>query len=121
RSPRGRGAPRDAERSEGVVRDLARPHEVPERGEHDIVIGGSGRSDEVGPEARARPQQTVADRIVDLAGGSALERGTGREETHAIAEEHADSPVVGAERARADPDELARRAQLVENARAVAV
>ena len=121
RSSRGRGAPRDAERSEGVVRDLARPHEVPERGKHDIVIGGSGCGDEVGPEARAGPQQTVADRVVYLAVGCALERGTARQQAHAVTEEHADPAVVGAERARADPDELARRAQLVEHARAVAV
>ena len=120
RSLRRSRAPRDAERSEGVVGDLTRPHEVPQGGEDDVVVGDTGRGDEVGPEARARAQQTVADRIVDVAVGP-LERGTGCEQAHAVSEEHADPAVVGAERACADPDELARRAQLVEHARPVAV
>ena len=72
------GAPRDPQRPEGVVGDLTRPHEIPERGEHHRVVGGAGRGDEVGPEARARPQETVADRVVDLAVGRAFDRGTRR-------------------------------------------
>ena len=118
---RARGAARDAQRSERVVRDLARPHEIPERGEHDGVVGGTGRGDEVGPEARAGAQESVADRVVDLAVGRAFDRGPVRQQPHAVAEEQADATVVGTECTGADPDELAGRAQLVEHARPVAV
>src|SRR5581483_1790900 len=84
----------------GVVGNLARPDEVPQ-GRQELVAA------EVAPEEGAGGE-CVANRVVLRA----LRRGRGRrppEERRILTEEQRD-PVEP----RADPDELARRAQLVE-------
>ena len=118
---RTRRAARDAQGTERVVRDLARPHEIPQRGEHDALVGRSRGGDQVGPEARARAQQPVADRIVHLVARRVAGGWVGREQADPVAEEEPDAAVVGAERARAGPHDFARRAEFVEHRRPVAV
>ena len=118
----GRRAPRHPQRPERVVRDLARPHEIPERGEHDARRRRC-RSPRRGRARSSRPARRSRSRIASWISpsGAPSTAGRRREQPHAVAEEQPDPTVVGAERARADPDELARRAQLVEHARPVAV
>ena len=71
-------------------------------------------------DAPAR-SKLVADRVVQSGPSAARADHRRREQLDPVAEEQADAAVVGAERARADPHQLARRAQLVEHRRAVAV
>ena len=124
----GRGADRradarrgDAQRPERVVGDLAGPHEVPQRGEQHRFVGGARRGDEVGPERRARARELRADRVVHGPVGRLGQHHRRREQLDAVAEEEAHPAVVGAERARAGPHQLAGRAELVEHRGPVAL
>ena len=118
---RRRGA-RRAQRRERVVGHLARPHEVPQR-LLQLLGGHAGHVDEqVGEEARAllepRPQ-----RLVGALGEHLLAVGPGarRRPEHGgvVAEVQRDPAAAAPERARADPHDLARRAQLVQPRRRV--
>src|SRR5262249_58718802 len=56
--------PRRAKRREGVVCDLARPREIPQR-DVDLLRRLLERGDDVGPEAR-RSGEPLANRLLDL-------------------------------------------------------
>ena len=114
-----RAEPWRAQRGEGIVRNLARPREIPQR-----VVKLLGRDvelvHEVDPERWATTQE-LADRIVDLAVGrldlDVRRRRTG--EPHVLAEVQGDLAAAAAQRAASDPHDLAAGAQLVEPGRAV--
>ena len=75
----------------------------------------SGQNDAPAPARRARSASCTGP-----SGRPVLDR-AGREQADAVAEVQADAPVVGTERPRADPDDLAGRAQFVEHRRPVAL
>ena len=74
--PSARAAHEGAQRRERVVGDLARPHQVPQRGEHRrVVVGLAGLlrgRDEVGPERRAALVEVGEQRGVERVGLEAL-------------------------------------------------
>ena len=95
-----------AQRLPGVVRHLARPHEIPERGERRLGLEAGG-GEQVEPELGAL-RQRAADRVVRLA----LRRrraADAPEHRRVLAEIECDAVDPGA-----DPDDLAGGAQLVE-------
>src|SRR5205823_5792867 len=98
-----------AERSPRVVRHLAGPDEIPEGGKHDLRLE-LGRGDEVVPELRTSAERG-ADCVVRLA-LRASRRARPAERGRVLAEVDGD-PVEP----RADPDNFAGRAQLVELSR----
>src|SRR5205823_1260933 len=63
-----RGRSQQAQRRVGVVRDLARPDQVPERVQHSLLVSAAGRGVEVAEEAGALPLQEASNLGVDLAG-----------------------------------------------------
>ena len=119
--PRGlrprRAQPRRAQRRVGVVGDLARPHEVPQRLLELLARDAADVGQQVGEEARAGGEP-LADRVVGLALGRLLRRRR-PEQPHVLAEVERHPAGAAAERARADPHELARGAQRVHPRRRV--
>jgi len=111
-SPGRRVSARRAQRLPGVVRDLARPDEIPERREGGLRLEPA-LAKEVEPEERActerRPERLV---LVSL---RRRERG-GPPETRRVLAEVDRHPLE----TRSDPDDLARGGQLVERRRLVA-
>src|SRR5262249_45924758 len=106
--------PRRAKRREGVVGDLACPREIPQR-DVNLLRRLLERGDDVGPEARRAGEQ-LANRVMDLPlSGLGWRPGA----PPARAEVQRDAPAALAERPRADPDDLAACAQLVDPRRAV--
>src|SRR5581483_6238555 len=94
------------QRRPGVVRHLARPDEVPERGQG-LLVGEAGLLEQVGPEEGAAPERRT-EAVVRLAlrrrrRRDAAERG------RVLAEVERDAVGAGA-----DPDDLAGRAERVE-------
>ena len=105
-------APRCAQRRPGVVRDLARPDEIPERGQRLLGLE-PGVEQEVVPEERAaaeRGPQPLVDLLLRAVG-----RGRRAERGRVLAEVDRDAVEAGA-----DPDDLARGAERVELLRPVA-
>ena len=86
------------ERRPGVVRDLAGPDELPQRGQQ-LGRVDADLVDEIEPELRA-PTERLADAIVDLALGALGAVGPA-EHRGVLAEEDRDAVEAGA-----DPDEL---------------
>ena len=95
-----------AQRRPRVVRHLARPHELPQRGQRDLGVE-AGRVEQVDPELRAAAER-LAQLVVCLPVGRRRRRGRA-ERRRVLAEEDRDAVEAGA-----DPDDLAGRAQLVE-------
>ena len=111
---RGGASDEGPERRERVVRDLAGPDEVPERGEEQALVGRAGGGDELRPErrARARPDGCGCASCTSPSGGSA---GGCREQRRRVRAEHErDAAVVGAEGSGADPGHVAAGHERVE-------
>ncbi len=108
-----RGAPHEgAQGRERVVRDLARPDEIPEGGEQYPLVRGAGGRDEVRPEGGPSLREMRADGGVQL---TVRRLGGGREQRRRIGSEHErDATVVGPERSGADPGHVAARHERVE-------
>ena len=104
--PRRRKATPRPERLPGVVRHLARPHEIPERREGGLGLEPRG-GEQVEPELGAR-RQCGANRVVYPAFGRRRAGGTA-EHGGVLAEEQRDAVEPGS-----DPHDLAGRAELVE-------
>ena len=96
----------------GVVRDLARPHEVPERVEHRALESPARRGEEVGEEARALLGQMRAQSVVEVTRGP-VQAGL-VEEPEVVGQVQAEPAVAITERSAAHPHHLPRRAQRVE-------
>ena len=103
------------QRGERVVGDLTGPDEVPERGEQ-LVVGGARRGRlELTPEAR--PPLAEGERgwrRGPRPAGSLLDLPAGGEQRQLVGEAEPDPTVVRPDRSGADPQHVARRAQLVE-------
>src|SRR5262249_25563036 len=101
---------RRAQRCPRVVGHLAGPHEVPQR-----LLDLPGRdaqlSQEIGEEA-GRPRQPLADKVVLRRVRTLGLVRRWADGLHVVAEVERDAARVAAERARADPDELAACAEL---------
>ena len=67
-----RARPEQAERREGVVRNLTRPDHVPESVQHRLLVPATGRVVEVGKEGRPPTQEVLAEALVDLGPNLAL-------------------------------------------------
>ena len=107
------------QRGQRVVGHLAGPHQVPQRGEQ-LVVGGTDHAGaQLAPEHRPAALEHGADRLVDRLVGPVDLLPTRREQRQLVGEAEPHAPVVRADRAGADPHHLARRAQLVEQRRAV--
>ena len=104
-----------AERCEGVVRDLPRPDQVPERVERLAVRPGLRCTEQLAVEAGAAAAEMGAQPLVEPSGGSlhAVGRATGAQQLPAGSEEH-HAAVVAAEAPPPHPGDLAHGAQLVE-------
>ena len=109
------------QRRERVVRRLARPDQVPQRVEQ-LVVGAclADRRAQLREERRTAPHEVLADGVVDRLRGAVLRRTGAGEQIDPVAAVERDAAVVAAERAAADPDDLAGRPELVEQARGVA-
>ena len=85
-----------------------------------LVVGGADHAGaQLAPEHRPAALEHRADRVVDRLVGPVDLLPARREQRQLVGEAEPDATVVGADRAGADPHHLARRAQLVEQRRAV--
>src|SRR5688572_21959475 len=101
--------------AEGVVRDLAGPHEIPERREH-LRREGARVPGELREEGRAPLREMRADALVLLAVDAAR---LGDEEPGVFGERERDLAVARPDGARAVPDHLPRGDEGIEIARVV--
>ena len=122
-APGGRGPPdrrqaaRRPQRQPEVVRDLPRPDQAPQRPEDLLARGPARRGDQVVPEARPG-----GERLAQGVGHRSLGRGVGgrrAQQRRVLAEVDGHPSAADAAGARADPDDLAPRRQLVEPRRRV--
>ena len=99
-----------AQRRQRVVGDLARPHEVPQRGEQ-LVVGGARRRRR-GAGSRSWPRaRRAARRIASCSApsGRSWTSQPGASSGELVGEAQPHPPVARADRAGADPHDLARR------------
>ena len=108
------------QRRQGIVGDLARPHQIPQRGEQFPIGGVPRRGTKLVPEAGAARSEMGADGIVQhpIWRLGNLERRVDHGEL--VREVEPDATVVRADRAAAHPDDVAGGAQLVEIGSAIA-
>ena len=109
-----------AQRLKGVVRHQPRPDQIPQRLEdlrrRRCRTGARELREEAGPLSLQRGQQRSVP--VEQGGRRILRRRVGLgQQTDVIAAKQGDAAVLPAERAAADPHQLAERAQLVEHGR----
>ena len=106
------------QRHQRVVGDLARPHQIPQRGKHGLVaVGEFGLlccADQIAPERRTAPVEVGSERVVDGFRGEIIVVGNRSEQPNLISIHQADTPVTDTNRAGADPDHLAHSAELIE-------
>ena len=109
------------QRREGVVCDLAGPHEIPQRVEHLPVGRPAGRREQLAVERGAAGGEVLADRDMTRL-GRRLRRveHADRSQDLAPGPDQGDPSVVAPEASSPHPGHLAERAQLVEQARLVA-
>ena len=123
RAPGFGAAPTDdgPQRSQRVVGDLPRPHQVPQRDEQ-LDVGGIERRHRVAqgaPETGAASRQQTTDGVVQWTGRRFEWLPAGSEQRQLVGEAQPDPAVLRTDRPGADPDDLARCAQLVEHRRPV--
>ena len=118
-----RAADERPHRGERIIRDLARPHQVPQRGVHGIAAvgqtGGLHGRNEIGPERRSPVSEVHADRLVGRVVGGFV--GVRDQEADLVPVDETDAAIGCTERTSTDPHDLAARAQLIEVAAAIAV
>ena len=122
RTPLPRGPPpaQRPQRREGVVRDFACPHQIPERVE-DLALPGAARGrGKLAVEGRAALPQPLAQTVVDIARGS-LRLAAGRQIAQRLTAGPVqdDAAVVAAETPPPHPRDFAQSAEFVEEPRLV--
>src|SRR5438093_7698829 len=102
---------------EGVVRDLARPHHVPDCLEHRVLIARAGGVVEIAEERCAAALQVIAEALMDFTTRPLLRLA---DQPRPVGPEiQRDPPIGTAQRSPAGPDHLAHRDQLVEELRPI--
>ena len=109
-----------AQRGEGVVGDLAGPHEVPQRIEHFPIRPAAGGGEQLPVEARPASAEVLPEALVTFRVGSVGAVGEAhRPKGLATRPDEHDPPVVASQAPAPDPRDLAHRAQLVEEPRLI--